>query len=337
MPLDQLNHQMLPAVEETLRQVVERANGTDLDVMHNMLAYHMGWEGEGSGPEAAGKRIRPLIVLLSTASAGKDWKCALPAAAAVELIHNFSLIHDDIQDSSPTRRGRPTVWKIWGVPQAINAGDAMFTLAHMAVLDLEQSVSPQVAIEGSKILQRACLLLTQGQYLDISYEARGDLTQEAYWPMVRGKTAALLSACSELGAVAAAVPIEVRAAYREFGLNLGLAFQAQDDLLGIWGDEAIIGKSTASDLISGKKSLPVLYGLAQNGPFRNRWIQGSITPQEVPLLARQLVDEGARAYTQNQADRLTKEALAWLDKADPQGEAGAALRDLANKLLNRAM
>jgi len=335
MPLTQLVQTFLPAVEEELHQALERAKGPDLNLLHHMLAYHLGWEGEKSGPEARGKRIRPILLLLSTAAAGGDWQKALPAAASVELIHNFSLIHDDIEDNSPVRRGRPTVWKLWGVPQAINAGDAMFSLAHMALLKLSPKTSPTITLRASQLLLETCLNLTRGQYLDISYELRGDLTMQAYWPMVAGKTAALLATSTELGALVAEADPTICSAYREFGLALGLAFQVLDDLLGIWGDAALTGKSAESDLLSGKKSLPVLYGLSQGGDFATRWAQGRVTAEEVPVLAAQLEREGAHAYTRECANDLTEQALETLDRAQPQGNAGEALRVLTNQLLNR--
>ena len=304
-----------------------------------MMAYHMGWEGEDAGTKARGKRIRPLLLLLTAAAARGDastgWNQALPAAAAVELAHNFSLLHDDVEDNSPLRRGRPTVWARWGVPQAINTGDAMFVLAHLSLLRLAETTSPAITLQAANVLQCACLHLTQGQYLDISYENRNDLLLKDYWPMINGKTAAMLAACTELGALAADVKSPTRTAYRDFGRDLGLAYQALDDLLGIWGDAAKIGKSNTSDLVEGKKSLPVLYGLAQNGPFATRWDAGPITPEEVPALAAQLETEGARAYTQETAECLTRQALQSLAAAQPKGEAGEALMELANQLLKR--
>jgi geranylgeranyl diphosphate synthase, type I len=335
MSLESYTHSMLPAIESELVSSVRAANGPNLDEFHHMLAYHLGWEGKAAGPEARGKRIRPLLLLLTTASCGVAWELALPAAAAVELVHNFSLIHDDIEDSSPIRRGRQTLWKIWGIPQAINTGDAMFTLAHLAMLRLTKTVSPQVALEASQILNETCLHLTQGQYLDIAYEARGDLTLNSYWPMVSGKTAALLAACTQIGALAANASEQEQSSYRLFGWSLGLAFQAQDDLLGIWGDVASTGKSAESDLLSGKKSLPVLYGLSQQGSFARRWAQGLIHSNEVSDLAKQLEQEGARAYTIERADELTRQALDAMQQASPQGDAGEALRSLALGLLQR--
>jgi geranylgeranyl diphosphate synthase type I len=272
---------------------------------------------------------------LTCAAAGGAWKDSLPAAAAVELVHNFSLIHDDIEDNSPLRRGRPTVWKKWGVPQAINTGDAMLTLAHLTLLGLESTCSMKTAYQASVILQATCLELTQGQHLDMAFESQNSPSIEAYWLMVSGKTAALLAACTELGALVAGCPPEEQQAFHEFGHTLGLAFQAQDDFLGVWGDEELTGKSNESDLATGKKTLPILYGLHQKGKFFERWSQKPIRPEDVPALAQLLEEEGAKGYTQEAADLLTKDALQSLQDAHPQGEAGHSLKTLAQRLLQR--
>ncbi len=335
MPLNNFMERMLPAIESELQEIVSITQRPGLDELHRMLAYHLGWEGEGAGTNARGKRVRPLLVLLTTASTGCEWTRALPAAAAVELIHNFSLIHDDIQDDSPLRRGRPTVWTKWGIPLAINAGDSMFALAHIALTRLNSAVSPKTALQASQLLPHTSLTLTEGQYLDISYESRNDLTLDDYWAMIQGKTAALIAACVELGALTAEVDEDTLLLFRQFGERIGLAFQVTDDLLGIWGNATQMGKSAASDLISGKKSLPVLYGLQQNGLFAIRWREGKITPQEVPDIAAQLESEGALTFTQETADHLTGQALELLEDINPQGEAGEALIELAHKLVRR--
>lgn len=326
---------MTAAVEETLRESVLSIDTPLLADYRHMLAYHLGWEGEGAGPEASGKRVRPLLTLLTCAAANGDWHLALPAAAGVELVHNFSLIHDDIQDNSPLRRGRRTVWNIWGVAQAINAGDAMFTLAHLTLLRLEKTCSAEIVVQASKILHQACLELTQGQYLDLTFETRKEVTLEEYWHMVSGKTAALLAAATELGALVAGADPSTRQAYRCFGHALGLAFQAQDDILGIWGDAALTGKSNESDLLAGKKSLPVLFALGQDGAFARRWQQGSIQSEEVRDLAAQLEREGARAFAEEAARLKTEQALQSLYQAGPQGQYEEALRTLALRLLKR--
>lgn len=327
--------QMLAAVEEALLRLVRQVEQESLEGMFQMLAYHLGWWGEGAGPEARGKRVRPLLLLLTNAAAGGHWHHALPAAAAVELLHNFSLIHDDIQDHSDLRRGRPTVWKLWGVPQAINAGDALFALAYLALQELAETPARPYALAAGRVFGRACLSLTQGQYLDLYYEGRGDLSTQAYWPMVAGKTAALLSACTELGALVAGAEAERVAAYANYGRYLGLAFQVQDDWLGIWGNAALTGKSTESDLLAGKKSLPVLIALERSAQFAERWAQGALTADEIPGIIQLMEAAGVREETQRQADELTTQALNALRTAQPQGEAGQALIELTSQLLKR--
>jgi geranylgeranyl diphosphate synthase, type I len=332
MGYEQAIRQMRALVETGLKATVDLVSEAQYIDLRSMLAYHLGWEGAGSGVEAQGKRIRPLLTLLSAEAFGGDWQPALPAAVAVELLHNFSLIHDDIQDNSIARRGRPTVWVKWGVPQAINAGDLMFTLAYQALLKLEPA---EVAFKATQILSRACVRLTEGQYLDLSYETRQDLDLESYWLMITGKTAALLAACCQLGALAAGADVSKCQAMYDFGLALGKAFQAQDDWLGIWGDVALTGKSVESDLVSGKKTLPVVYALSLNQEFARRWHPGPKTAQEVSSLAALLAEEGARDYTQAESDRLIGEALQALQAAgcSPAGEQD--LRNLARQLVHR--
>ncbi|HNM37648.1 MAG TPA: polyprenyl synthetase family protein, partial [Anaerolineales bacterium] len=313
-------------------------------IFHEMLTYHMGWTGEGAGSQATGKRIRPLITLLSVASInnkeekkddGTYWLHAKSMAAAVELVHNFSLVHDDIQDNSELRRGRKTVWTKWGPPMAINVGDALFVIANQAVVDLKEHYPAEMVVRAAEILNECCLDLTRGQYLDMSYEERNDLSMDDYWPMIGGKTSALLSACTQVGALLGYANEEKIELYRQFGYNLGLAFQVQDDILGIWGDEAVTGKSAASDLVEGKNSLPVLYALEKNGEFAKRWKQGPIKQDEVSQVAALLEKEGGKAYAEKMSEELTQKALEYLRQADPQGEAGEAILGLANMLLKR--
>ncbi len=328
---------ILPAIESELQRQIARLDNPRTQPYHEMLTYHMGWTGEGAGPEATGKRIRPLLVLLTSAAAGGDWETALPAAAAVELLHNFSLVHDDIQDNSEKRRGRATVWVKWGMPQAINAGDGLFTLSNLAITDLIASHPAEIVVRAAQILHNTCLELTRGQYLDISYEKRLDLSVEDYWPMIGGKTAALLAGCCHLGALLGGADEQAQDAYRSFGNYLGLAFQAQDDILGIWGDEAVTGKSAASDLVEGKNSLPVLAGLGKKGKFAERWAQGPIKQEEVEEIATLLASESAYSSTHEAAKQMTDMALNSLREANPQGQAGDALNELADKLLGRTM
>jgi geranylgeranyl diphosphate synthase type I len=326
---------LLSHIELELQRQVSRLDQPRTQSFHEMLTYHMGWTGEGAGPEAAGKRIRPLMVLLTAAACGGNWEPALPAAASVELVHNFSLVHDDIQDNSPKRRGRDTTWVKWGAPMAINVGDALFVISNQAVMDLKKEFPAERVLKIAEILHNTCLDLTRGQFLDMSFEGRTDLKVEDYWPMISGKTAALLSACCQIGAVLGGANEETEDAYRSYGHYLGLAFQVQDDILGIWGDENVTGKSAASDLVEGKNSLPVLIGLGKKRKFAERWAKGPIRLNEVEEVARLLASEGGYGEATEVSIQMTDLAINNLREADPQGEAGEALFELTNRLLNR--
>lgn len=335
--LEQLISLMVPEITSELKRVIGLVDRPGLKDLHYMLSYQMGWVGEKSGANAEGKRVRSLLVLLVNGAAGGNWHDAIPAAAAVEMIHNFSLIHDDIEDNSPLRRGRPTLWKQWGIPQAINTGDTMFTLANIAISGLSKVTTPEITIRANELLQNTCLKLTQGQFWDLAYETRNDLTVEDYWTMIEGKTASLIGTSTQLGALTAGGNEELGDIYYEYGLSLGLAFQVIDDILGIWGDSEVTGKSIESDLVAGKKSLPVLYGISLGGPFSERWMAGPITPPEVAELAKQLEIEGVYTYTQDKAELYTSKAISALHNAHPAGVYAAALQSLTNSLLARQM
>jgi geranylgeranyl diphosphate synthase, type I len=334
MSLESQARSMLPVIEAELKKQVRRLAGPDSRPFHEMLTYHMGWSGtlqKGQG----GKRIRPLLTLLTCASVSDRWREAAPAAAALELLHNFSLVHDDIQDNSPTRRGRPTLWKKVGTPLAINAGDALFTIAGQAALDLTRAYEPGVVITASAILQQACLDLTKGQYLDLYHQNAGRLTVRSYWTMINGKTAALLAACTHLGALLGGAGPASCEDYSKFGQLVGLAFQVEDDLLGIWGDEKRTGKSADTDLAEGKLSLPVVYALEKHRPFGQVWRDARGRRRNARRLRTLLEQAGAREYATRQAEKLTGDALALLNKLQPKGEAGAGLRELTEHLLAR--
>ncbi len=192
----------LAAIEEELR-VILSAPRDNLQPFYNMLAYHLGWLDAGFQPVSAeaGKRVRPLLCLLACEAAGGDWCKALPAAAALELVHNFSLIHDDIEDRSDTRRGRSTLWRLWGVPHGINAGDGMLVLASQALSRLsERGTDVGLTLDCTRILHATILSLCHGQYMDIAFEGRLDVSEALYLEMIDGKTASLIAASAQLGA-----------------------------------------------------------------------------------------------------------------------------------------
>jgi geranylgeranyl diphosphate synthase type I len=333
----------LPTLEEKMRQVVASPDAGPRG-LYGMLRYHLGWVDTQFQPTnaRAGKRLRPIFLCLCCEAQSGDWRRALPAAVAVELLHNFSLIHDDIEDHDQTRRGRPTLWTIWGIPQAINAGDALFTLAYQALFDLTTTDLPAVLIhQAFKRFNQTTLRLTEGQYLDLSFESQDYVDEEIYLTMVAGKTASLLALCCELGGLIAGAEADQVAALRSFGHNLGMAFQMQDDLLGLWGDPIQTGKPVGSDLIRRKKTLPILHGLAHSQILQALLAKPKLTEKEIHEALTILdsepttYDTGSRAYTRERAKAYHDAAMAALTRSQGHGEAQDALYALAENLLRR--
>ena len=301
---------------EIMRLVGDRDASTH--GLYEMVRYHLALDGSGA---SGGKRIRPLLGLLAYASIAGDHRRALPGAAAVELGHNFSLVHDDIEDGDVERRHRPTLWSIHGVPQAINAGDALFSLSRIALHRLTDLGFPDAKVlRLMRLFDETCLALCEGQYLDIAMsESEALMTVELYFDMIGRKTAALIAASIEAGALLATDDDAVIARYRAFGWALGLAFQLNDDLLGIWGAEQATGKA-ASDVAHKKKTLPVIYAYEHAGPEDRRRLgelYASSEPRaaEVAEIIAILERTGARPYTRDQARHYRDEALAELDAA----------------------
>jgi geranylgeranyl diphosphate synthase type I len=332
----------LPWIEAEMRDVLQPGDPA-VDRHYGIMQYHMGWRDANLAPAhvPGGKRIRPMLCLLACAAAGADPRRSLPAAAGLELLHNFSLIHDDIEDDSPTRRHRATAWSVFGLPIACNAGDGMFSLAHLAFYRLsDRGVPATTVLAALRLFDQTCLALTEGQYLDMAFEARLEVTPDDYFRMIAGKTGALLAASPELGALVAGADAATVAAYRRYGAALGRAFQLQDDILGIWGDEAVTGKSAASDILSKKKSLPVLCALAdpQVGPRLVELYRGpAFSPADAPNVLALLDAAHARQSTEAHIRAATAEAHAALASAaataDPQ--AHALLAQLLDSLLAR--
>jgi geranylgeranyl diphosphate synthase type I len=247
---------------------------------YEMMGYHLGWRGpDGSllaRPVPAGKRLRPALSILVCEALGGPAEVARGAAVAVELVHNFSLVHDDVQDESEQRRGRDTVWKLWGAPQAINVGDAMFALAQLALI--EPMVGHPRVREAVRVLNTTCVRLVEGQFLDLQLESVPDASLDLYYEMIGRKTAALIESACALGALAADATDQVVAACGRIGHELGIAFQLQDDLLGVWGDPAVTGKPSGADVRSRKKSFPIVLGLQVADPSTRRELDAILAP-----------------------------------------------------------
>ncbi|WP_420628234.1 polyprenyl synthetase family protein [Candidatus Leptofilum sp.] len=333
----QLSQEMRQAITAEMKAVLNVIEAQP-DLFFGMMHYHMGWRDEQLQPANvnAGKQIRPVLCLLACQAAGGSWQQAVPAAAAIELLHNFSLIHDDIEDASPTRRGRKTLWTIWGQEQAINAGDAMFALAHLALHRLvDRGVAAETAVHALRRFDETGVRLTQGQHADMDFETRDNVSVDDYLAMITGKTAVLLSLCAELGALIAGQDAETVQNYAKFGLNLGLAFQVIDDILGIWGDESVIGKSASTDILTKKKTLPVLYGLSQNSNLQQLYQQETTDDAFVQQAIQILNHTGARDDATERATYYSETALGHLEAAQPSGPASIALQQLSAMLLQR--
>ena len=322
------------AVQPCLRAAVKR-----MDPMSAALAsYHLGWTDIDGRPLDAdgGKSLRPALALLSAQAAGAPLEIGIPGAVAVELVHNFSLIHDDVMDRDEERRHRPTVWSVWGVPSAILTGDAMLIAAQNALLD---SGSPHAA-SALRLLLEATRDLIGGQAEDLDFESRSDVSLEDCQKMTAGKTGALLSASAAIGAVLAGAPLRTVDALSRYGDHVGAAFQLVDDLLGIWGDPAVTGKPVLSDLRSRKKSLPVTYALSQ-GTRESRDLAARIrstrrdSESDLARMAALVEAAGGRRWTEEEAERQIRYALTALDEIEMDGEVRTEMAELAEFVVAR--
>jgi geranylgeranyl diphosphate synthase, type I len=306
--------------------------------MRRIAGYHFGWWDEHGRPTAAdgGKAFRPTLALLAAEAVGGVPAAAVPAAVAVELVHNFSLLHDDVIDGDTTRRHRPTVWSVFGQGAAILGGDALLTLA----FDVLAASGHAAAQEGMLTLSAAVQELVDGQSADLAFEERADVGLPECLCMAEAKTGALLGCACALGAAFGGGSPEQVEHVRSFGERLGLAFQFVDDLLGIWGDPAVTGKQVYSDLHNRKKSLPVVAALT-SGTRAGREL-AALYHRDQPLSNTDLVHAaelieiaGGRTWSQSQADDLLAEALCQLRSAGLRARAAAELGALARLATHR--
>jgi geranylgeranyl diphosphate synthase type I len=318
--------------------------------MDTVAAYHFGWVDTDGNPVAgeSGKAVRPTLAMLSAEAAGAAPEVGVPGAAAVELIHNFSLVHDDLMDGDDQRHHRDTVWKAYGLTQAVLVGDALFALANEILLE-HGTAATERAIKRMAVATRK---LIDGQGQDVSFEHREWVTVEECLEMEGNKTGALLACASSIGAVLGGAPDADADALEEYGYHLGLAFQAIDDLLGIWGDPASTGKPAWSDLRQRKKSLPVVAALAMGGPASERLADllaadakaahsanhvqiESFDEEEFATRATLIDRAGGREWTFQTARREYAAAIAALDKVDTRHEVRTQFVNLANFVVVR--
>jgi geranylgeranyl diphosphate synthase type I len=326
--------------QDELQAELKAAVGAKPLPLYGMMRYHLGWvDGEGENQVGSGKMSRPTLCLLACEAVGGEWHSALPAAAAVELVHDFSLIHDDIQDGSWERRGRPTVWKVWGTAQGINAGDAMYATAQLALLRLgERDVPWEKILMLSKRLNQACVQLCEGQYLDIAYEDHLDVTTDQYLDMIGKKTACLFETSLCFGALLGTDDEAKVAAITSFGRNLGMAFQVHNDLDGIWGEGETSKRSPHTDIRNKKKTLPIIRALQKADEGERERLatifgKARVSDKDAGQVLSVLDTTRARSYAEGIREQYHIRALKDLFRAEIPDPSQQELREMAAFLL----
>ena len=328
---------VLERARATVTPAMRRAVGRLSPELRRASEYHLGWIDADGQPvhSSGGKHVRAAMALLSAAAVGGDESVAVPGAVAVELVHNFSLVHDDVIDVDRERRHRPTVWATFGVGHAITAGDALATLAMQVLLD---EATPE-AVRAASTLADATSRLIAGETIDIMFETRDDVTWDECVAMSNAKTSALLGCAAALGAVLAGAPDGRVRHLTDYGLNLGLAFQAVDDILGIWGETVVTGKPVWSDLRQQKKTLPITAALARadgHATDLRRLLVASRDDEDAAGRAAELIEKcGGREVTEHIASEHFRYALEALERAEPAPASHAELVALARFVVER--
>ena len=321
----------VPIVDQAMMEYCQTLLPGEYHGQKEIIEYHFNWGNQIEERSQKGKRLRPLMLLLAAESVGGRQGDALPAAAAVEFIHNFSLIHDDIEDHDEFRHGKESVWMKYGVEKAINAGDALFSLAFMSLAKLEGTECNVLELLG--ILSETCAKLTGGQDMDLDFENGVEISLEDYLLMVKGKTASLFEACCSMGSLLGGGSPDEQISLSRFGRNLGLAFQIRDDWLGLWGDPEKTGKNRANDLLTAKWTFPILYTAQVDSNLVEtiRANRAKLNPQE---LIQKIANTGASEYTIQFMNKLLDEANSELDQLKNGSEATAILRSLIENVRN---
>lgn len=312
--------------------------------LYDWARYHLGWHDEALRPMSeaerrkhGGKRLRGVLAVLAAEAMGAPGRSAAAAGAAIEFIHNFSLVHDDVEDNDAERRHRPTVWKLWGVPHAINVGSNMQAMVDVAVLRLAHDHPAESVVQALRVITRAVVLMTEGQFLDMAAEDAQEMSLESYFRMTGGKTAALIEGALRLGALLGTQDEARVESMAAFGRGFGLAFQSRDDYLGIWGDPVKTGKPVGSDILQGKRSLPVVHALAAapaGSPQGDR-LRAALRDRDVPAVLEILEALGTAAWVNARVEEHTTAALDALHRAAPASPYGEAIRQIAEYALGR--
>jgi geranylgeranyl diphosphate synthase, type I len=335
---------LLLEIDRSIRQFASQ-HEEKAPIFWQQIYEHFDWSYpdpmKNIDPLAAGKRVRPLIMALVARSLSGEYQHVLPSGVALEIIHNFTLIHDDIMDNSDTRRGRPTLWTRYGIAQAIDTGDGLFAIGMLSSLSLAQHVSAEKALAATEMLMQACLDTVEGQALDISFESRESISPEEYLKMIGLKTGRFIETASKIGAFLSTDEDSVVQHYADFGKYLGLAFQIWDDYLGIWGDPEIVGKSSTSDIEQKKKSYPITYAFAHAEEAEQKRLHAiysrpNLDEQDVATVLGVLDLADAQEQTKLLVEDYFAKAMTALDAVNLDNEDYANLRKLAQFIVERA-
>lgn len=281
--------------------------------------------------KAGGKRLRPAVLLASSEAVGGDIKTAVPAAVAVELMHTFTLVHDDIMDNDPVRRGLPAVHTVWGEAGGILAGDTLYSKAIEIITTADSE--PARLLKSANILSKTCVEVCEGQWLDIDFEKRDSVSADEYLEMIEKKTAILFGAAAQIGAVIGGADEKTDKALYDFGRLVGLGFQIYDDVLDLMTPEEVLGKRQGSDIFEGKRTLLMIHA-TEKGAIPRAFGKGAGTKEDIDEAIQVLTDSGSLAYVKDLAVGFVEEGKAKLDIL-PDSPAKQLLKDMADYMLYR--
>lgn len=320
-----------------LEAALRAAVGTTHMPLEAASRYVMGWEDERGQPcDTGGKRIRPALCIQAAIAFGGTVQDALPGAVAVELVHNFSLVHDEVQDHDADRHHRPTLWALLGEAQAINAGDFLYARAIRALINAGTPIERRMG--ALDVLTGAITDMIDGQWHDIAFESRESVSVDDYLAMVAGKTGALLSAPLRIGAILAGAARTDADCIGEWGARVGAAFQAHDDYLGIWGDPGETGKSNTNDIARRKKTLPVIHALTNAdtaGTIQRVYSQAEIDDADIATVVAALEDAGSAEYCRERARSQVEAADALLRRLSFDADTCARFEQIARFFVER--
>ena len=335
-------HQLFQKYSTPLEIELREAIGKPTDILYNMLSYQLAWQdeqGEPAAPEDNEPRLHASLCLLTCETLSGQYQSALPAAAAVELIHHQALVHEDVQVAHPQRGHRSTLWWLWGPGQAINAGDGLHALGRLALIHLQEQGHPaRKVVQALQLLDQACLRMCEGQHMDLVFQEKFDMTVAQYLEMASAKTGALMSCAAELGALVATDNPEVMQTFRQVGTDLGLAYQIRDDILGLWDS---VGGGPGSDaLLSKKKSLPIAHAMETAPTQKKRelasiYFKRVLEPSDVDQLRSILEETQATSYAKERGETCYHQAMERLGGLDLPPSALAAFDELGQYMALR--